>query len=136
MKRNIFPGILMAAVLFVTTVVSFVADTAYAASDWEQVVAAAEKEGRVVIIGPQGTWTKDALTLEFNKKHPEIQVEFSGMRGSRVLPKMLNEHGARKFLTDIFIGGSTTALTGLLPAGAIVPITPYLSGPSTKDPSK
>ena len=136
MKKNILPVILVAAILFAATIVSFVATTAQAASDWEQVVAAAKKEGRVVIIGPQGTWTKGALTLEFNKKYPEIQVEFSGMRGSRVLPKMLNEHGARKFLTDIFIGGSTTALTGLLPVGAIVPITPYLSGPNTKDPSK
>ena len=87
MKRNIPPVILVTVIFFTVTLVSFIATTAQAASDWEQVVAAAKKEGRVVIIGPQGTWTKDALTLEFNKKYPEIQVEFSGMRGSRVCPR-------------------------------------------------
>lgn len=112
-----------------------VVSPAWADMQWDQIVAAAKKEGMVSVIGPQGTETKDALTVAFQKKYPEIKMEFNGMRGSAVTAKVLNEQGARRYLTDVAVVGTTTAITGLMPANAITPVRPYLVGPNSSDES-
>lgn len=107
-----------------------------AASDWDQIVAAAKKEARVVVIGPEGADIRDALTTGFQKKYPEIYVDFSSLRGAEVAPKLLAELGAKQHITDLVMAGTTTALGSLVPAKAIVPMQPYLAGPSASDQSK
>jgi iron(III) transport system substrate-binding protein len=103
---------------------------------WNSVVAAAKKEGKVVIVGPSGSDVRDAYTVGFQKKYPEIEVDFSGMRGAEVAPKLLAELNAKQYLTDIAVAGTTTALVSLVPANAVVPLQPYLVGPDAKDVSK
>ncbi len=105
-------------------------------TDWSKTVAAAKKEGKVVIIGPTGADVRDAHTIGFQKKYPDIQVDFSGMSGSQVAPKLLAELKANQFLTDIVVAGTTTALLSLVPAKAVVPLQPYLATPETRDTSK
>ena len=51
---------------------------------WEQTLAAAKKEGMVSVIGPQGSETRDALTLAFQKKYPDIRVELQSMAGNQI----------------------------------------------------
>lgn len=128
MKKNILPILLVLGVFFIVS-------SAWADAQWDKIVAAAKKEGKLSLIGPQGTETKDGLTVGFSKKYPEIQLEFNGMRGSAVTPKVLNEQGARKFLTDVAVTGTTTAITGLMPANAIAPMAPHLVGPNSSDAS-
>lgn len=72
----------------------------------------------------------------FQKKYPEITVDFSGMSGSQVAPKLLTEISARVYRTDLVIAGTTTAILSLIPGKALVPMQPFLVGPSTQDPSK
>jgi iron(III) transport system substrate-binding protein len=103
---------------------------------WNKVVAAAKKEAKVVIIGPLGSEVRDAYTIGFQKKYPEIEVDFSGMRGAEVAPKLLAELNAKHYLTDIAVAGTTTALVSLVPASAVVPLQPYLVGPEARDVSK
>ena len=105
-------------------------------SDWNKTVSAAKKEGKVVIIGPVGADVKDAHTIGFQKKYPEIEVDFLGMSGSAVAPKLLAELKANQHLTDIVVAGTTTVLMSLLPANALVPLQPYLATPETRDTSK
>ena len=100
-------------------------------ADWNKTVAAAKKEGKVVIIGPSGSDVRDAYTIGFQKKYPEIEVDFSGMRGAEVAPKLLAELKAKQYLTDIAVAGTTTALVSLVPANAVVPLQPYLVGPES-----
>ena len=125
----------LAMCLFLTIGLTLVSYSAWADAEWDKIVAAAKKEGKISIIGPQGTATKDGLTLGFMKKYPEIKLEHAGMRGSSVTAKVLNEQGARKYLTDLAVVGTTTAITGLLPANAISPIRPLLVGPNSRDES-
>jgi len=108
---------------------------ARADTEWDKIVAAAKKEGMVSVIGPQGTETKDALMQGFSRKYPEIRVEFNGMSGSAVTAKVLTEQGARKFLADMAVTGTTTGITGLMPGGGVDPIRAYLVGPNSGDPS-
>src|SRR6266576_2583973 len=110
--------------------------TAQIPASWEQIVAAAKKEGVVAVIGPQGSETRDALTRGFQKKYPEINVELMSMTGNQIGPKLLNELAASRFTTDVVITGTTTALETLVPAKAAAPIKPVLIGPNTRDLSK
>ena len=56
---------------------------AQSAQSWEQILAAAKKEGTVSVIGPQGSETRDALTLAFQKKYPDIRVAEHGRQSNR-----------------------------------------------------
>jgi iron(III) transport system substrate-binding protein len=103
---------------------------------WNKIVAAAKKEGKIVIIGPSGSDVRDAYTLGFQKKYPEIDVDFSGMRGAEVAPKVFAELKAQQYLTDIAVAGTTTALVSLVPGNAVVPLQPFLTGPEARDVSK
>lgn len=110
-----------------------VAASAPKAAEWEKTVAAAKKEGQVVIMGPAGVDVRDALTEGFHKKYPGIQVDFNGMAGAQVAPKLLNELSAGVYRTDLIIAGTITAIESLIPANAIVPIQPYLVGPESQE---
>ena len=129
--------LILIAALFSSSV-SALGASAPAASDtdWNKTVAAAKKEGKVVIIGPSGSDVRDAYTVGFQKKYPEIEVDFSGMRGAEVAPKLLAELKASQYLTDIAVAGTTTALVSLVPAKAVVSLEPYLATPETRDTSK
>jgi iron(III) transport system substrate-binding protein len=109
---------------------------AQSSQSWEQILAAAKKEGLVTVIGPQGSETRDALTLAFQKKYPEIRVELQSMAGNQIGPKLLNELAAGRNSTDVLITGTTTALETLLPGKAVAPLKPVLVGPNTRDLSK
>lgn len=106
------------------------------AADWEKTVAAAKKEGQVVIMGPAGADVRDALTQGFQKKYPGIQVDYNGMAGAQVAPKLLSELSAGVYRTDLVIAGTITAIESLIPAKALVPIQPFLAGPESQDVSK
>lgn len=103
--------------------------------EWEQVVAAAKREGRVVIIGPAGADVQESLTQPFMARYPEIEVEYVGPPPPQIPPKLLNERAAGQYTTDLVIVGTTTILGTLKPAGALDPIRPYLIGPDIRDES-
>ena len=109
---------------------------AYDSAEWEKTVAAAKKEGKIVILGPSGADVRDAFTRGFHKKYPEITVDFSGMSGSQVAPKVFTELSARVYRTDFVIAGTTTAIASMMPGNAIVPIQPFLTGPESDNESK
>src|SRR5438552_14246861 len=95
-------------------------------SEWDQVVAAAKREGKVVVIGGAGSGTADALTLDFQRLYPAIHLDFSGMAGSLVPPKIPAEAARGKMITDLTIIGTTTTIEAFIPANVVDPIRPYL----------
>ncbi len=106
------------------------------AAEWEETLAAAKKEGKVVIVGPLGPDVKDAYTIGFQKKYPDITVEYNGSSGAAQMPKLLAELKANQRFTDIVVNGTGPILLDLLPANALVPLQPYLATPETRDISK
>jgi iron(III) transport system substrate-binding protein len=133
-RRDRFIAAVLIVLMFVSSAIAYGASAPDPA--WNKVVASAKKEGKVVIIGPAGSDVRDAYTIGFQKKYPEIEVDFSGMRGAEVAPKLLAELNAKHYLTDIAVAGTTTALASLVPANAVVPLQPYLAGPEASDVSK
>jgi iron(III) transport system substrate-binding protein len=101
---------------------------------WEQVVAAAKREGRVAVNGPASAEAREALTEGFHRRYPEIQVDYSGSAGSAVPPKLFAEREAGQYRADLVINGTTTQID-LIRGQAMDPIRPYLTGPNTRDPA-
>ena len=107
-----------------------------AADEWEQVLAAAKKEGTVAVIGPVGAARHDALTMTFEKEYPGIKVEYWAVRGAEAGPKLSAERRADKFLWDVFFGGTSTGLLALIPGKMLDPLEPALILPLVKDPKQ
>ena len=102
--------------------------------EWDRTVAAAKKEGKVVVWGPGGSLIRKAASLEFQKDFPGIKVEFSGGRGTSMATKLRAERDSGLYSADIFINGPTTANFRLKPHKALDPIGPTLILPEVTNP--
>lgn len=100
--------------------------------EWERVVGLAKKEGQLTVVGPAGAEIRRALTEPIQKKYG-ISVEYLSGRASDFGPRILTERRARQYLWDIVLGGTTTILESLVPAGAADPIKPALILPEVTD---
>src|SRR5215470_1368117 len=103
--------------------------------EWEKILGAGKKEGKVAIIGPVGADRRDVLVEPFQKKYG-ITVEYFADRGAGIGPRLSAERGAGQYLWDATITGTTTGLLSLLPAGMLDPIEPALILPDVKDPKQ
>jgi iron(III) transport system substrate-binding protein len=103
--------------------------------EWEKVLAAGKKEGKVAVIGPVGADRRDVLVEPFQKKYG-ITVEYFADRGSGIGPRLSAERGAGQYLWDASITGTTTGLLTLLPGGMLDPMEPALVLPDVKDPKQ
>jgi len=105
---------------------------------WEAAVKGAEKEGSVGVLhgGGANSAMRRLFKEGFEKKYPKIKVKLLVGGGRSVAPRTLAERKAAKYLWDVYIGGTTTAMRLLKPAGAYDPIRPALILPEVTDPSK
>ncbi len=101
--------------------------------DWDKTVAAARQEGKLVIYTTGGSDLKglirDSLKEKFN-----ITADFVSGRGAELAAKIAAERRAGLYLGDVYIGGSTTMVTTLKPAGDLAPLPPQLVLPEVVDP--
>lgn len=105
------------------------------AQEWEKVLAAGKKEGRVAVIGPVGADRRDILVEPFQKKYG-ISVEYFSDRGAGIGPRLTAERGAGQYLWDVTVTGTTTGLLVLLPSGMLDPLEPALISSDVKDPKQ
>lgn len=101
--------------------------------EWDKVLKGAKQEGKVAVSGPEGNETMTVLTQPFQKKYG-IRVEFHGATGRELSPRVLTERRAGHYLWDVYVHGTTTALTAMIPADAFDPLEPALILPEVKDP--
>jgi iron(III) transport system substrate-binding protein len=100
--------------------------------EWDRVLQAAKKEGKVAMIGPVGADRRDALTIPFEKKYG-ITVEYHADSGAGILPRLSAERKADRYLWDVVVAGTTTGLENLIPARVLDPLEPNLILPEVKD---
>jgi len=101
--------------------------------DWEQTVKAAKEEGKVVVSSSPGTVVRDVLTQPFEKKFG-IKVQHSGGSPNKLVSRVRLERAAGKYLWDVVVQGTTTAITSFKPMGVLDPVEPALILPEVKDP--
>jgi ABC-type Fe3+ transport system substrate-binding protein len=103
---------------------------------WEQTLAAARQEGKVIVVGPPGDTVRRQMLEGFRKEHPDITLEWVGGRTAESAAKIEAERRGGIYAVDVFIGGTTTANTQVKPTGAMAPIRPILYLPEALDTSK
>lgn len=111
-------------------------DTALAQNDsWEKIVEAGRKEGKVVASIPPSAELRRLMELAFPKRYG-IGVEFVPARGGNVIRRMVDEAKAGVQYFDVHIGGTESAITGLLPENILEPVEPFFILPEVKDPKQ
>jgi iron(III) transport system substrate-binding protein len=104
-------------------------------ADWDKIVEAAKKEGKVVASIPPSPELRKGMEIAFTRRYG-IGVEFVPARGGAIIQRMVSEAktGAQYF--DLHIGGTESVVTGLLPENILEPVEPFLILPDVKDPKQ
>jgi len=104
-------------------------------AEWDKLVDAARKEGKVTISLPASAELKRQIEEHFKKRFG-IEVEVFTARGSAGVRRMADEFkaGVRHF--DLHIGGSSSIISGMLDEGIIDAIEPWLVLPEVRDPKQ
>ena len=104
----------------------------FAQSEWEKTLAAARKEGTLVVGIPASVELRKALESAFPAKF-KIPLELSPSRGPENANRIVSEHKAGVRYFDLFISGGATPLS-LIAEGAADELPPYMILPEVRDP--
>src|SRR4030095_15320282 len=101
-------------------------------AEWDKVVEAARKEGKVTVSFPASAEMKRQVEEQFKKRYG-VEVETFTARGSTGVRRMADEFksGVRSF--DLHIGGSSSIVSGMLDEGILDPIEPWLLVPGGEE---
>src|SRR5262245_37750220 len=102
--------------------------------EWERVLAAAKKEGKVVVSIPTSAELRKEFETGFQKAYPGIELELNVARGASNINKIAEEQNAGVRTVDMHVGGTTSIITGLLAPGYLDPVMPSMILPEVKDP--
>jgi iron(III) transport system substrate-binding protein len=105
-------------------------------TDWEKVIAAARKEGEVRLWGDQEITHPD-IVAAFAKEYPFIKPVTVSGRVGELMPRIIAERRAGKYLADLYSGGlGGRSFFDFLKTGVLDPIKPVLLLPEVVDGSK
>lgn len=102
--------------------------------EWENTLAAAEKEGEVTLYGAYRYGVRDAVS-EFSKIYPKIKFNHVAGSGSDLAKKIMAEKRANRHLADVAVGGSGTMVLVYHRSGILEPMSSAFILPEVKDPS-
>jgi iron(III) transport system substrate-binding protein len=100
--------------------------------EWASLVAAAKKEGKVVVNTFPGEGYGKALR-PFSQAFPDIKLEHTSLHSQDFAPRIQQERKAGSYTWDLSIIPTSTALQVLRPAGVWDPIRPLIVQPEVKD---
>jgi iron(III) transport system substrate-binding protein len=100
--------------------------------DWSKALNAASKEGKVAVAGAPGKPYRDVVGA-FEKKFPNITLEYQGFTPADFVPRFYKERQANKFLWDIYFNGPTTFDVEAKKAGDLLPLRPVFILPEVAD---
>jgi hypothetical protein len=75
------------------------------------------------------------MEVPFTRRYG-IGVEFVSARGGASIQKMISEAKVETPYVDLHVGGTESAVTGLLAEKALDPVEPYFVLPQVKDPKQ
>jgi iron(III) transport system substrate-binding protein len=97
-----------------------------AQSDWDRVIEAADREGKVVVSIPTSADLRKELAAGFKSRYPGIALELNAARGAANVVKIVEEQKAGAHNFDLHIGGTTSIITGLLRNQLLEPVMPSM----------
>jgi len=104
-------------------------------TEWEATVAAAKKEGKVVVYGIPGVDLVKLFKEHFEVTFPGIKVESVPDRDAT--ERIVAERRAGKFIPDVYLGAaSSNEFSSLRAQGIFQPLRPFLILPEVLDESR
>lgn len=100
--------------------------------EWEKVLAAAKKEGKVVLYTSRGADMRAALYKGFTPKFG-IEMDSTSGKGNELAQKILAERRAGLHIADVYTSGATDPLLSLKPNGALEKMDGFLILPEVTD---
>ena len=101
-------------------------------AEWDKTVAAAKKEGRIVIdVTANPSWQR-TITERWAKDYPEIRMSVSSIDTSAFMMRIRQERSAGKFLWDASAAGVSGPLV-MYKQGILDPLPPEFILPEVKD---
>jgi iron(III) transport system substrate-binding protein len=104
-------------------------------SEWDKIVEAAKKEGKVVASIPPSAELRKGMEIAFTRRYG-IGVEFVPARGGAIIRRISDETKAGVQYFDLHIGGTESAVTGLLAEKVLEPVDAYFLLPEVRDPKQ
>lgn len=123
---------LFAMLLSMVFAVSAAAQTADWQKTWDETLAAAKKEGKVVIIGSPDPVMRGQINPKFTERYG-IDVEYIAGSSSQLIERVRTERASGLYSTDIFMSGANSTLNTLMPAKMLDPIKPLLILPEVTE---
>jgi iron(III) transport system substrate-binding protein len=101
-------------------------------SDWDATVAAAQKEGELVVSAPSGSvWQTEMQAFE--KAYPGIKVKMTAFSGRDFWPRFIKEREVGLYLWDFRIGGYDAQLNRIKAGGELQSVRDLLVLPEVVD---
>jgi ABC-type Fe3+ transport system substrate-binding protein len=102
---------------------------------WDETLAAARKEGKVVVAGSPDPVMRNEIIPAFTKRYG-IQVEYIAGRSGEIADRVRVERGSGIYSIDAYLAGPDTSYNVLHAEKMIDPLKPQLILPEVTDPSK
>jgi iron(III) transport system substrate-binding protein len=109
--------------------------SAQGTASWDQLIAAARREGTVVVAGPAHPEVRQALPSAFKARFG-INLEYIGGPASAAAAKLRAERAAGIYTLDVTLAGIQTMATVYHREGLLDPVKPVLVLPEVVDGSK
>jgi iron(III) transport system substrate-binding protein len=107
---------------------AFSSNAAAQSSEWNALVAAAQKEGKVVLLGPPDQQVRKELPAAFKARYG-VTVEYLGTRSTESSARLRAERGAGIYTVDVVFAGGDT-MSGVYHAEKMLaPLKPELISP-------
>jgi iron(III) transport system substrate-binding protein len=104
-----------------------------ASAAWDQLVSAAQQEGRVVVSGPPAPEARTRLPAAFKQRF-NIEVEYLAGNSSQLASRIESERAADQYTIDVSLGGPDTVFATFLANKWLDPLKPVLMLPDVLDP--
>ncbi len=101
-------------------------------SEWDSLQANAKKEGRIVVYGAPAVAPVRNSFIQGMKKFG-VEAEIFVGTGGEFVNKVTAQRRAGIYGMDVYVGGGTTLVINLIPAGYIDPLEPQLLLPEVKE---
>jgi iron(III) transport system substrate-binding protein len=104
-----------------------------ASAAWDQLVSAAQKEGKVVVSGPPAPDARTKLPEAFKQRF-NIEMEYLAGNSSQLASRIESERAAGQYTIDCSLGGPDTVYGTFIPNKWLDPLKPALILPDVVDP--
>jgi iron(III) transport system substrate-binding protein len=126
---------LLALLMLIMLAPDVMAQTVDWAKSWDELLAAARKEGKAVVSGPPSPQLRQALPAAFKERFG-VALEYLGGRSGEIATRLRAERRAGIYTVDLMLAGSQTMATILYREAMLDPLKPALFLPDAIDGSK